>query len=444
MSAPVQSVPPTRHEPPTSNIGIASSISGILFPLLVLAAATALLTSFAALLGWYVKEMLAIDMVASTVVLLVAAALTFLRVTVKRQTARALHDTEERLGAIVDTAMDAIISMDESHKVVLFNNAAEKLFGRPRAQVIGETLEMLIPQRHRETHTRHVARFGATGVTQRRMGDQTVLLALRANGEEFPIEASISQQGEPGHKLYTVILRDISERVQAEQALRQSREEVRELAAVSQSAREEEKARVARELHDEIGGALTALKMDASWLGERLPAGEAALAIKLAGMQKILDNTVAATRRMSSNLRPMMLDDLGLVAAVEWLTHDFQTHSGIVCELAIGMPEIDLPQESATAVFRILQESLTNIAKHAKASHAEITLDIDDDELILTVHDNGVGFNTSGARPQQSYGILGIRERVSLLSGQVFVESTPGKGTVVEVKIPLKSVQQPT
>ena len=194
-------------------------------------------------------------------------------------------------------------------------------------------------------------------------------------------------------------------------------------------------------MHDEIGGALTALKMDTAWVSERLPATETGLAEKLSVMRQTLDHTVAATRRISSNLRPMMLDDLGLVPAVEWLVHDFERYSGITCELAISLPEIAMPDDHATAVFRLLQESLTNIAKHAKASHAEIAMDMEDGRLNLTIRDNGVGFDPAAPRGSQSFGLLGIRERLYLLSGEVRIESSPGNGCVIEIQIPLSGKQ---
>ncbi len=409
--------------------------------ILTLAACTGLLAAAAGLLGSPAMPMLIVSGVASVVALLALTLLVIFRAILTRDAYRELLESKEDLRTLVESAMDAIIAMDEVHTVILFNDAAEKLFGRTRDSVIGNKLDMLLPQRFRGAHGAHVARFGKTGVTNRRMGDNTVLLALRANDEEFPIEASISQHGEANSKTYTVILRDITERVEAECALRRSREVVRELAANSQSAREQEKARVARELHDEIGGALTALKMDTAWVSERLPAAETGLAEKLSVMRQTLDHTVAATRRISSNLRPMMLDDLGLVPAVEWLVHDFERYSGITCELAISLPEIAMPDDHATAVFRLLQESLTNIAKHAKASHAEIAMDMEDGRLNLTIRDNGVGFDPAAPRGSQSFGLLGIRERLYLLSGEVRIESSPGNGCVIEIQIPLSGKQ---
>ena len=436
--------PVDKHQPHENSSTVsANDMFDLLLPLLAAAATTTLLATVAVLYGWHSEQMLAIDIVAGVILLLMLVVIATLRFVMKRDTAQALLVASERLASVVETAMDAIITMDESHTVVLFNKAAENVFGRKRDSVIGGKLDILLPERFRKNHFHHVARFGTTNTTNRRMGDQTVLLGLRANGEEFPIEASISQQGGPGHKLYTVILRDVTERVEYERALRHSREELRELAAVSQASREQERARVARELHDEVGGALTALKMDTAWILERIDRSESVLANKLGTMQKMLDNTVAATRRMSSDLRPMMLDDLGLVPAVEWLVHEFEQRTGVACELAFAAPDFAIPEEQATATFRILQESLTNITKHAGATQVEVTLEIEDGTLILTVRDNGRGFDTAGPRAPRSFGLLGMRERALLLGGDVRVESAPGESTILEARIPLAATGTP-
>ena len=357
-------------------------------------------------------------------------------VTERVQAEERIARSEARMRGILDSAMDAIVTVDERQHIVLFNEAAERVFGCPRHEALGAPLAWFIPERYRAVHGEHVRRFGETGATRQRMGGQRIVMGLRRNGEEFPIEASISQIHEQGHKFFTVILRDVTERNRAERALERSREEVRTLAVAAGTAREQEMSRIARELHDELGQALTSLKMDLSWLREHVGDTTAAAKTKLAAMQVLLDGTVAATRRISSNLRPLMLDDLGLPAATEWQVQSFTQRTGIPVELAMGQ-NLDLEDPYATAVFRVLQESLTNIAKHARASSVEVALDREGDVVTLLVRDDGDGFATTEAPGRNSFGLLGMRERVGLLKGEVQVESTPGRGTTVEMRLPV-------
>jgi PAS domain S-box-containing protein len=335
---------------------------------------------------------------------------------------------------ILDSAMDAIVTVNEDNRVVLFNAAAEQVFGVPQAEAIGSPLDRFIPQRFRAAHAQHIRGFGETGTSSRRMGHQRIVAGLRASGEEFPIDASISQITERGKHFYTVILRDVTERVRAENELRASREEIKEMALAANRVREQEKSRIARELHDELGQALTALKIDVVWMKQNLSAPTAELASKLTEMQLLVDGTVAATRRISADLRPLVLDDLGLAAAAEWLAQNFTQRTGVHCELAMAA-QLELQEPYATAVFRVLQESLTNIAKHANATQVEVTLAPEDPHVVLTVHDNGQGFDPAAPRKAGSFGLMGLRERAELLGGEVTVESTPGKGTRVELRL---------
>jgi signal transduction histidine kinase len=297
---------------------------------------------------------------------------------------------------------------------------------------------MLIPERLRGAHRGHIEHFERTGVSSRRMGDQAVLVGLRADGEEFPVEASISQHSEDGRKLFTVILRDITRRVRGEEALNRSREELRELASAMNSIREQEKSRIARELHDELGQALTALKLDVTWLAERTPAGQTTTAEKLGAMQAMIDRTVAAIRRISSDLRPLILDDLGLVPAAEWLAQDFTQRTGVPCQLVVGSGDLEFRDPHATAIFRILQETLTNVARHAEARRVEVALDRTDGRVTLDVRDDGRGFSTGDPRRPNAFGLVGLRERAQLLGGDVSIESRPGRGTSVHARIPLE------
>lgn len=348
-----------------------------------------------------------------------------------------LARSEARLRGILDSAMDAIITVDDRQHIVLFNSAAEAMFGCSREEAVGAPLAWFIPDRFRAAHASHVRSFGETGTVSRRMGALRIVTGMRHNGEEFPIDASISQITERGSKFYTVILRDVTARVRAEEALRRSKHELQGLGVIAHQAREQEKSRIARELHDELAQSLTALQMDVAWCKEKLPAGQDGLAKKLQRMETLLDTTVAATRRIAADLRPLMLDDLGLLPAVEWLVENFTQRTGIPCELAVSTSNLDLHKMHSVAVFRIIQESLINIAKHAKASRAEVAIEQSDGEITINVQDDGLGFSPENARKPNSFGLVGLREQAYLLGGNAVIHSAPGKGTNVEVRLPL-------
>jgi PAS domain S-box-containing protein len=344
------------------------------------------------------------------------------------------------LRGILDSAMDAIITTDADQRVILFNNAAEAMFGWTRDQALGAPLASFIPERFRRAHGEHVARFGATGTTSRRMGGSLrVVTGLRRNGEEFPIDASISQIDESGTRFYTVILRDVTARIEAEAALRRSKDELQELGAAAHITREQEKSRIARELHDELGQLLTMLQMDVAWCKERQPRGDAPFGAKLDRMESLLKSTIAATRRIASDLRPLMLDDLGLVPSIEWLVENFAQRTGIACELSIGDRDLNLSREHATAIFRIIQESLTNVAKHAQATHADITIETENHALVVRIEDDGVGFAPGAPRKPHSFGLFGLRERASLMGGEASIASASGQGTRIEVRLPYEA-----
>jgi PAS domain S-box-containing protein len=353
--------------------------------------------------------------------------------------------TETRLATIVESAMDGIITVDAAQRVLLFNRAAEQMFGVRREDAIGGPLERFIPQRFRAAHHAHVADFGRTGVTSRRMGDATTLWALRADGSEFPIDASISQGGDAGHRFYTVILRDVSRRKAAEDTMHQQQQELRELSARVQEAREEEKTRIARELHDELGQLLTALKMDLAWLRERLPAQERALIERAASMSGLLDRTVSSSRRIASDLRPLMLDDLGLADAAQWLVEDFGKHSGIRLELRAAPAEAlgALSKGAATAVYRALQESLTNIARHSGAKNAWIVMAQEDGALYVEIEDDGRGIGAGDLAKSRSLGLKGMRERVAYYGGSLEVGPAPRGGTRLRLRVPLSPSAPP-
>jgi PAS domain S-box-containing protein len=354
-----------------------------------------------------------------------------------RRTHQELREGEQRLEAIVHSAMDAIITLDGNGHIVLFNEAAEAMFGRPASAAVGGPLEPLLPERFRAPHHHHLERFRTTGTTSRRMGMQTQLWGLRADGSEFPIEASISQTYVAGQQLLTVILRDVTERVNAERQLRRAHQELRDTAIALQEVREAEQTRIARELHDELGQALTALKMDADLLQSMIPAERPDLLEQVDTMRELLDFTVATTRRISADLRPLVLDDLGLGAASEWLMQNVVQRAGLSWNLHVDPACTDLEEPYASALFRIMQESLTNITRHAKAKNVSVDLRRAGAEAVLTVTDDGIGIDPVSRQKPGSFGLRGIGERVLLLGGAVAITGKPDAGTEVVARVPV-------
>ncbi len=348
---------------------------------------------------------------------------------------RQLEESEHRLNSIIGSAMDAIITIDQRHNVRLFNAAAEQIFRCSAKEAMQAPLDRFIPERFQAAHREHVERFGQSGATMRRMGETMVLYGLRSTGEEFPIDASISHVTVSGEKFFTVILRDITERKRAADELDQSHQELRELYEAMHEVREGERTRIARELHDELAQWLTALKMDASWIASRLPREHEQLVTKAERMKGVVDNTVAAMRRIAADLRPVMLDDLGLVPAIENLLYDLSERAGIGVTLTGSMGDAELKEPYATAVYRMVQEALTNVARHSGAGAVEVHVATQSERLLVRIEDDGRGFNPDPER--KSFGVLGIRERARTLGGAARIFSPEEGGTVVEIEIPL-------
>ena len=364
----------------------------------------------------------------------------FLLARVWRLTTSLIADAAEkqmRLDSIIASAMDAIITVDQQQNIILFNSAAEHIFLCSANEAIGGSLDRFIPDRFRGSHRAHVERFGRSGVTMRRMGAALVLSGLRSNGEEFPIDASISHVLVAGQMFYTVILRDITERQRAAEELERSHQELRDLYEAMHEVREGERTRIARELHDELAQWLTALKMDASWIASRLPREHEQLVTKAERMKGVVDNTVAAMRRIAADLRPVMLDDLGLVPAVENLLYDVSERAGIVVSLTGTTSDVDLKEPYATAVYRMVQEALTNVVRHSQATSVEVQFSVHDSRLHVQITDNGRGFKPDPGR--KSFGVLGIRERARTLGGAARIFSPETGGTVVQIEIPLRT-----
>jgi len=238
--------------------------------------------------------------------------------------------------------------------------------------------------------------------------------------------------------------KDISQRKRTEKELIQSRRRLRELASHLESAREMERTRIAREIHDELGQALTALKMDLHWCLKRLPKDDPELLEKAKTLPGLVDANVHLVQRISSELRPGLLDHLGLSAAMEWQTGQFQERTGISCDIKCEPNDIVLDHTRSTALFRIFQETLTNIVRHADATRVEIVLREQQDAVELTVIDNGKGITEQEISDLKSFGLMGIKERVHSLGGIVTISGNKDKGTTVRVSVPAGASEEPT
>lgn len=353
------------------------------------------------------------------------------------QAAERARESQLRLQGIVDSAMDAIISIDETQRITLFNRAAERIFGYEAREVMGQPLTMLMPDRFHERHPTHVDGFGHTGISSRPMMSQRIVSAMRKGGEEFPIDASISQSSLGHGRIYTVILRDVSIRERTQRELAQAREDLRELSVASRTAREQENSRISRELHDELGQNLTSLKMDLAWLEANTPADDTRVRRTLVAMRSVLDSTVAATRRISADLRPLMLDDLGLAAALEWLVEETTRRHGFTVDLKVDELSANIAEPLASQIYRIVQESLTNAGRHAAARHVRVHVRAIGPEIHLDVQDDGRGIAPDDLRKKGSFGLVGIRERVYILAGSVEMRGDPGRGTAIHVRLPI-------
>jgi signal transduction histidine kinase len=220
--------------------------------------------------------------------------------------------------------------------------------------------------------------------------------------------------------------------------LEESYKAIRKLTEHLHNIREEERAHIAREIHDELGQQLTVLKMDVSWLNKKVGATAAdPVKQKMKELLELLNGTVKTVRRISSELRPSLLDDLGLVAAIEWQLTEFEKHSGIKTSFSEPAMDVKLPDDKKIGLFRILQESLTNVARHSGATGIKVSLTSNNNNFVLQITDNGKGFDKRKITGKRTLGILGMKERTAMMGGAYEITGTPGKGTTVLVTVPL-------
>jgi signal transduction histidine kinase len=242
-----------------------------------------------------------------------------------------------------------------------------------------------------------------------------------------------------GKDVTLVLANDVTEKVKAEEALLKSHEELRQLATHLEKVRETERTLIAREIHDELGQQLTGLKMDISWLNRRLKNQDAEVQQKIAETILLIDTTVKTVRRIATELRPSILDDLGLLAAMEWQSEEFEKRFEIACIFSSNVTDVKINPDQATGVFRIYQECLTNVLRHADATEVIVTLQVKDLTLVLTISDNGKGFVATEIENKKTLGLRGMKERTTLMGGSYEIFSQPGEGVSVIIVVPLKN-----
>jgi len=390
-----------------------------------------------ALSEWRSSALLIVAAAVTNIVLvLLATAFLLRRQQSEAELARRARDSSNQLRAMVNSAMDAIVTIDGDYRVVVFNPAAQSMFGYSEEEVRGKPLDLLLPERFRLPHAANLTAFARSGVAARMKEPHMDIVGLRSDGTEFPLESSIAQMTIDGKTMFTAILRDVGERRRAESELRESHRQLRELASSLQVVREEERTSIARELHDELGQQLLRLRMDLSWLSGRMKDLSPALQDKVADMKNFVAGTVDALRHVTTRLRPPLLDDLGLAEAAKWQLDDFSRQSGIAVSASIEIDDAALDERTAINLFRILQESLTNVARHAGASRVDVSLAATDGALTLEIRDNGSGADF-GTHPDMGHGLVGIRERTLMLGGRMEISTAPGQGFSIRIRIPL-------
>lgn len=351
-----------------------------------------------------------------------------------------LRQSQSLLQGIVEGTPDIVFVKDRQGRYLIINLAGARLIGKSTEEILGrDDTELLTSEEaYRANEIDHqVMKSGETREYELTLTIDGVTRALLFTKTPY--------RGETGEILGLLgIARDITEHQRAAEHLENSRAELRALSAQIQSVREEERMRIAREIHDELGQVLTGLKLDVVSLTKRIPEAQTdadwqQLKERTQSIADLINSAILTVRRISTELRPGLLDAVGLTAAIEWQAKEFEKRTGIKCNLKYPQEDISIDQKRSVAVFRIFQEILTNVTRHAEASEVNIVLEDRETGLFLEAKDNGRGIKASEFSNPKSLGLLGMRERALLLGGEFNIRGSQGKGTTVTVCIPIES-----
>jgi len=345
-------------------------------------------------------------------------------VTERRLAVEALRESEEWFRSVFEGSRDAILITDGDARFVDANEAASALTGYSREELTHMSIPDLADPEDPDALKTCFARIMAGEAVERE------LLIRRKDGATIQAEFSFRKVLIRDVPCVQAVVRDITERKRAEQALRSSREELRALAGVLQSIREEERTLLARKIHDDMGHALAAVKMDL-YVRTR-----AELQERVKAVSGQLDSVIQAARRIAGELRPALLDDFGLLAALEWEAEQLQNRTQIKCAFESSLAEVSLERERSISLFRACEELLTNVALHSNASAAKLAVRQDAGDLVLEISDNGRGIAREEVYSSKSFGLVGVRERLHLLGGRLTVSGRPGKGTTATMRVP--------
>lgn len=345
-----------------------------------------------------------------------------------------LSSSQLDLAALFEASPLPMVAVDQELFVRAWNPAAERTFGWRAGEISGGSISAFLPPASRDPFRRLAARCLAGETLTDVQGHPA-----RKDGTSLDVSVSMAPLYDARGNVSGLvsIIHDITGRQRAEEELRSSRERLRAMSARVLSIQEEERTRIARELHDDLAQLLTAIKLDATRLVQHVSHGVAPPPRVMAGIIPLIDATLDAVGRIVSELRPSRIGEMGLAAAIEKTLADFQQRTDIECELSIRPEVLDIPNDIAAAVFRIVDEALTNIVRHSGATRAEVRLRQQLDELLLEVRDNGRGIQEDEKVASDAYGIMGMNERAYLFGGSLTITGVPDRGTIVAARIPL-------
>ena len=356
----------------------------------------------------------------------------------QRRAEIALRESERRFRSVFESATDAIVLADENGIISSWNRSAQAIFGYTEGELLGKPLTVLMPPRYRGRHGEGLSRYRNGAGEGPVIGRTLELHGLRKDGTEFPIELSVAVWQTAAGPHFSGIIRDITQRKRAEEELKSSYEQLRELSMRLETVRENERASIAHEIQEELGQALSTMRMDLDWLGKRIASPHAspdALKQRLVAMSNLVDSAIARARRIAADLRPGILDELGLGAALEWQARSFQERTLIRCRVVVDTRET-IDRTTSAHLFRIAQECLAHVARHSGAHTVEVSLRAENGTIHLGVQDDGAGTPERLFKTSSSLGVLGIRERARLMGGEARIETRPSGGAGIIVSVP--------